>query len=107
MVNKLFAKDHFIINPVKLLKNYHPFLSVKSTLIEHILNNVPDRRRLHWTLEVLFVVEESCALGASLLGVLIAVAMEIMGENWRATEKHTHRCTVENKVKSQLKLTDH
>ena len=42
-------------------------------------------------LEILLVVEEPCTLSTSLLGVLIAVAMEVVGEDGRPAEEHAHR----------------
>ena len=42
-------------------------------------------------LEIFFVVEEASSFSSTLLGVLIAVAMEVVGEHGRATEENTHR----------------
>ena len=42
------------------------------------------------SLEVLLIVVEACSGGVSLPGVFVAVAMEIVGENWRTTEEDSH-----------------
>jgi len=41
-------------------------------------------------LEVLLVVEELGPLLVAFLRVLVAVAMEVVGQHWRAAEEHTH-----------------
>ena len=46
-------------------------------------------------LEVLLVVVESCAGGVSLAGVLITEAVEVVREDGRSTEEHTHTSTAQ------------
>lgn len=47
-------------------------------------------KKLNHGLKVLLVVEEPGPLPISLLGILIAVAVEVVGEHRRPAEEHAH-----------------
>lgn len=49
-------------------------------------------------LEIFFVVEEASSLSPAFLGVLVAIAMKVVGEHGWTTEENSHRSTGKKSV---------